>query len=145
MKNPNPTDSKLTWSEEIKVNFFDADPLGIVWHGNYLKYFEIAREAFGRHFGLTYLDVKKQGYATPIVKTITEHKSPLKYGDTARVNVFYHDCDAAKLKFTYRIYNQNELLVCIGETVQVFTNYKTAELSLTFPDFFVDWKKLNGL
>jgi len=39
---------------EIPVRFCEIDPLSIVWHGHYLKYFEEAREAFGRKYGLGY-------------------------------------------------------------------------------------------
>ncbi|HRS08637.1 MAG TPA: acyl-CoA thioesterase, partial [Bacteroidia bacterium] len=61
----------------IKVRFSDTDAMGVVWHGNYLRFFEDAREAFGIKYGLTYLDVYHRGYFTPIVKSSVEHKSPI--------------------------------------------------------------------
>lgn len=138
-------DALLKNTEVILVNFFDADPLGIVWHGNYIKYFEIAREAFGRKFGLTYLDVKKNGFTTPIVKTLTQHQLPLKYGESAHVEISFIKSEAAKLKFNYRIYNNDQKLVCTGETIQVFTDIESGELSLTNPEFFSKWKETHGL
>ena len=68
----------LTSKLERRVQFYECDPLQIVWHGNYLKYFEEGREAFCREHGLSYLDAKKNGYATPIVKSTCEHKLPLQ-------------------------------------------------------------------
>ena len=67
----------LKVSHKIRVRFNETDPLGIVWHGYYLHYFEDGREAFGRKFGISYLDIKKHGFAAPIIKTNTDHKLPL--------------------------------------------------------------------
>ena len=41
---------------EMAVRFNEADPLGIVWHGHYIRYFEDGREDFGKKYGLAYLD-----------------------------------------------------------------------------------------
>lgn len=131
----------LSHTETIKVNFFDADPLGIVWHGNYLKYFEIARESFGRKYGLSYLEIKNHGFAVPIVETSTEHKYPLKYGDSAIIEVNFIDTNAAKLIFTYTITNTDQKLICKGKTVQVFTDIENGELELIAPNFFKRWKE----
>ena len=49
--------TELTVSQQIRVRFNETDPLGIVWHGYYITYFEDGREAFGRQHGISYLDV----------------------------------------------------------------------------------------
>ncbi|UGU15791.1 acyl-CoA thioesterase [Sinomicrobium kalidii] len=137
---------ELSHTTQIRVRFVETDPLGIVWHGNYIQYFEDGREAFGRHHGISYLDQKKHGYATPIVKSGTDHKLPLRYGDIATVKTIYVDSPAAKIVFRYEIYDQQERLVCTGETVQVFVdNMGEGDLSLVIPQFFMDWKKKAGL
>ncbi len=134
----------LSHTDNIRINFFDADPLGIVWHGNYLKYFEIARESFGRKYGISYLDFKKNGLAVPIVETQTKHKHPLKYGDTAIIKVDFINNEAAKLVFLYTITNESNQLICEGKTIQVFTDLETGELELLVPDFFKHWKNKHG-
>ncbi|CAM1349464.1 acyl-CoA thioesterase [Tenacibaculum halocynthiae] len=141
MKKNKETD--LTATYEIRVRFNETDPLGIVWHGNYIKYFEDGREAFGRKYGITYLDVNDYGYVTPIVKSSCEHKLPLKYGEIAKIEVRFIDTLAAKMIFTYEIKNEKDQVVCTGETTQVFLN-KKGELSLNVPSFFEEWKmKMN--
>src|SRR5690606_10778341 len=130
----------------VRVRFVETDPLGIVWHGNYIQYFEDGRESFGRKHGISYLDQKEHGYATPIVKSSTDHKRPLRYGDVATVKTIYVDSPAAKMLFRYEVYNQNNELVCTGETVQVFVDkIGNGDLSLNIPEFFMDWKKKIGL
>lgn len=130
---------KLTMSYKFRVRFNETDPLGIVWHGNYIKYFEDGREAFGRKYGISYLDVQAAGYTTPIVKSTCEHKKSLRYGETGRIETALVDTPAAKMIFLFKIYNEQNELVCTGETTQVFVDDK-GDLSLTYPDFFEKWK-----
>ena len=139
------SNKEISYTNEIRVRFVETDPLGIVWHGNYIQYFEDGREAFGRHHGISYLDQKDNGYASPIVKSMSEHKLPLRYGDVATVKTIYVDSPAAKMIFRYEIYNPEGGLVCTGETVQVFVALDTGNLSFTIPEFFIEWKKKEGL
>lgn len=134
----------LVHHSNFAVRFNETDPLGIVWHGNYITYFEDGREAFGRHFEISYLDIQKSGFVTPIIKSVCEHKFPLKYGDKCRIETTFVDTLAAKMIYKFKIFNQDEKLVCIGETIQVFLDNE-GELMLTFPAFFEQWKKKVGL
>ncbi len=133
----------LTTSTKLRVRFQECDPLQIVWHGNYLKYFEEAREDFGRKHKISYLDVTNQGYATPVIKSVCEHKLPLKYGDEFEVEASFINTPAAKLIFEYKIFSSGKL-ICTGQTTQVFTD-KNSDLVLNNPPFFLDWKKKMGL
>jgi acyl-CoA thioester hydrolase len=143
-KEPYNEASQLTISHDIRVRFNETDPLGIVWHGYYITYFEDGREAFGRHHGISYLDVDQNGFTTPIVKSVCEHKLSLRYGDVARIETTIVDSPAAKMIFVYKIFDRNNKVVAIGETVQVFMN-REGELMLTNPPFFEDWKRKVGL
>jgi len=127
---------------EITVRFNEADPLGIVWHGHYVRYFEDAREDFGKVHGISYLDFYRNGLAVPIVTIQCDYKKPLRYGDSIMVETSYINTTAAKLKFKYRIFDTlHRTLVASGSTLQVFVDAKTFELQLTIPAFFEAWKK----
>ncbi|GGW96933.1 acyl-CoA thioesterase [Salegentibacter mishustinae] len=132
-------EKSLTTITKLKVRFHECDPLQIVWHGNYLKYFEEGREDFGREHGISYLDAKAEGFSTPIVKSVCEHKLPLKYSDSFTVETTFKNSDAAKINFSYKIY-KGDNLICTGKTTQVFLD-KNRELVLNNPPFFLDWKK----
>lgn len=134
----------LTVSKDCEVRFSEVDSLGIVWHGHYITFFEDGREAFGRHHGLDYLAVQAAGYTTPIVKSMCEHKLPLRYGDKFRVETAYVDTPTAKMIFKYKIFNSDNQLVCAGETVQVFLD-KDNTMVLNVPQFVYDWKVKVGL
>lgn len=138
------TNKTLQHTEHFKVKFNQTDALGIVWHGNYIDYFEDGREAFGRHYGISYKDVQNNGFATPIVKTESEHKKPLRYADDAYIVTTFIDSPAAKLLFEFEIFNDKDELVCYGKTTQVFTDFD-GNLIITMPEFFEQWKRKVGL
>ena len=135
---------EISFSEEIRVRFNETDPLGIVWHGHYITYFEDGREAFGRMHGLTYLDMQREGYTTPIVKSSCEHFLPLKYGETFVIKTTFIPEETAKLTYRYELFNQNKELLCSGKTVQVFLDAENM-LSLYKPEFFQKWLTKMGL
>src|SRR5450432_4660393 len=82
----------------VLVRFNEADPLGIVWHGHYIRYFEDGREAFGKDHGLGYLDMYRQGFVTPVVSVQCDYKKSLRFGDSVIVETIYIPCEAAKIK-----------------------------------------------
>ncbi len=139
MKEENTPEKIIKNVHETRVRFNECDPLGIVWHGHYIVYFEDGRESFGKEHGISYLDVQRNGFATPIVKTTTEHFLPLKYGETVRIETTFVNTPTAKMIFRYELFNEENKLVCSGETTQVFIDLE-GNLQLYNPDFFQDWK-----
>lgn len=138
--------AELNNRTEVLVRFNEADPLGVVWHGHYISYFEVGREAFGNMHGLSYLEVYKQGFVTPVVSVHCDFKRPLRYGDGVIVETKYIPTDAAKMKFNYRLFNAaTGELVATGSSVQVFLDKEESLLQLSNPPFFEDWKKRHDL
>lgn len=136
----------LTERADILVKFNEADPLGIVWHGHYVRYFEDGREAFGEKYGLRYLDIYKQGYSVPVVNVQCNYKRSLRYGDRVIVETTYINTPAAKIRFEYKLYNAGTgELVADGSSVQVFLDAETSTLQLTIPPFFQEWKERYGI
>ena len=134
--------TSLSSKTEVLVRFNEADPLGIVWHGHYIRYFEDGREAFGNLYDLGYLEVYKLGYVIPVVSVQCDYKRSLRYGDRVIVETKFIPTDAAKLKFAYRLYNAaTGELVATGSSVQVFLSKEDSVLQLSNPPFFEAWKK----
>ena len=125
----------------LQVRFSEVDSMQIVWHGEYIRYFEDGRESFGRNFGIAYMDVFNSGYTIPMVEVNCQYKFPLKIGDRAIVETRFINSDAAKIIFEYFVFRESgNLLAATGRSVQVFLN-RNFELELVSPDFFVEWKK----
>ncbi|NIJ55127.1 acyl-CoA thioesterase [Dyadobacter arcticus] len=126
---------------EIDIRFSETDAMGVVWHGNYLKFFEDGREAFGRAYGLEYLKIFDRGYFTPIVKSEIDHKAPVFYGQVIKVITRYVPAKSAKIQFEYEVVNMTTRELCaVGKTMQVFLDKETRVLELITPEFYRQWK-----
>lgn len=127
--------------KDIEVRFSEVDSMNIVWHGSYMLYFEDAREAFGRKYGIDYLTIFGNGYYAPLVDIRFSYKSPIIYGMKPQIKIKYRPCDAAKILFDYEIYDMADgSLLATGNSVQVFMD-KEYQLVWTNPDFYEEWKK----
>ncbi|WP_321436266.1 acyl-CoA thioesterase [uncultured Bacteroides sp.] len=135
----------LTDRTSLRVRFSEIDSMQIVWHGEYVRYFEDGRESFGKHYGLGYMDIYGQGYMAPIVDLNCQFKQSLSFGEEAIVETRYINCDAAKILFEYTIYRAtDQKVVATGSTVQVFLNLNK-ELELVNPEFYMEWKRKCGI
>lgn len=72
-------------SVEIEVGFPDLDPMAIVWHGHYLRYFESARVALMRCIGYDYPDMQASGYTWPIIEAKLRYARAARYAQRLRV------------------------------------------------------------
>lgn len=131
----------LTDATRIKIRFSEVDSMRVVWHGQYIRYFEDGREAFGEKYGLSYNDIYNNGYTAPIVDLTCQYKAPLTFGEEAIVETRYIATDAAKIIFEYTVYRSDGVTVAAtGSTIQVFLNNKN-ELELVNPEFYLNWKQ----
>lgn len=137
---------KILESEyEFQVRFSEVDSMGVVWHGNYLKFMEDGREDFGRKFGFGYMDFFSAGFLIPLVNVECSYKKPLSTGETGIIVTRFVETEAAKIIFNYEIYNKEKKdLLFTATTVQVFLDLNR-ELILTPPAFYLNWKKKVGI
>lgn len=132
----------LTHTVKQTVKFSEVDSLRVVWHGNYVRYFEDGREAFGKAYGLGYLDIYEHGLAVPLIDLHVNFKRVLEYGDEAVIETTFVDSPAAKLIFDYTIRSaRHGHVVCTGRSTQVFMEPVGKELHITMPPFMEAWKK----
>ncbi len=74
-----PRDARWTAEITTKIQFYDLDPLQVVWHGNYAKYFEQARCAVLDQIDYNYLRMKESGYAWPIIDMQVRYLQPITF------------------------------------------------------------------
>lgn len=145
MRNENNSRSRpgkrvVEYEVEVNIRFSEVDAMGVVWHGNYLKFFEDAREGFGAQYGMSYMDTYSTGFFVPIVHTDLQYKRPVRFGETIVVKTRLHWTKAAKIIHTYEIREKETgQICCVGKTEQVFLS-KEMELQLFAPDIFENWK-----
>ena len=135
-------DIVLSVTKSFDIRFSEVDSMGVVWHGNYAKYFEDAREEFGRKYDLEYLMMYDKGFFEPIVELSFKYKRPMIYGMKPEVEIIYRPTDAAKIIFDYEIRDAATKEVFVtGHSVQVFMDKDTHLLVLNNPEFYEEWKQ----
>lgn len=133
--------AELKTSVPLKIRFSEVDSMRIVWHGHYAKFFEDAREAFGKRYGLGYMDIYGAGYYAPLVEMSVKYRKPILYDMMPEVTVIYRPTEAAKIVLDYEIMDpESGDLLATGHTVQVFMDLNY-QLVLTNPEFFENWKR----
>lgn len=132
---------ELSETLEFGIRFSEVDSMNVVWHGSYALYFEDAREAFGKKYGLGYMDMFRNGYFAPLVDLRFSYKKPLVYGMRPAVTAVYRPVEAAKIVFDYEIRDKaGGSLLATGHSVQVFTDADHRLVWFT-PPFYEEWKK----
>ena len=110
---------------ELRVRYVETDAMGIVWHGNYFSYFEVARTESLRNTGLpSYRELEESGILMPIVEVGATFHSPARYDDLLRVHVHVETPPRARIRFDYEI-TRGETPVVEGFTVLAFMDAAT--------------------
>ncbi|WP_404995087.1 acyl-CoA thioesterase [Cupriavidus pauculus] len=122
-------------SHEISLTpaFHDLDPMDVVWHGNYLRYFEQARSALLQRIDYDYPQMRDSGYAWPIVDLRVKYVRPLRYGQTVMVRATFVEWEN-RLKIAYEVRDAatGERLTR-GHSIQVAVDLRTQEMQYASP------------
>ena len=120
---------------KIKIPFFDLDPMQIVWHANYLNYFEIARAALFENNGIDlYTFAEKYQLIFPIIKTSTKHVLPLRHNDEIICKATIVDA-YVKLIVDFEIRKATDGKICTrGRTEQVAVKIPGMEMLFSMPE-----------
>ncbi len=131
---------ELRFTKEITVRFSEVDSMGVVWHGSYPLYFEDAREAFGRHYGLGYETFLHNDVYAPIVELSFRYHHIIRYSQRIKITIIYKYTISAKIIFEYEIRDaEDDTLLTTGRTTQVFMD-KQYEMIWYNPKFYEEWK-----
>lgn len=135
----------LKTSKTLDIRFSEVDSMKVVWHGSYMLYFEDAREAFGKEYGLEYMRMADEGYYAPLVDLQFHYRKPITYGMRPRIDIIYRPTLSAKIVFDYEIHDpETEELMASGTSVQVFMD-KNYQLVWSSPEFYEKWKQMWGV
>lgn len=134
--------SLLTESVIIDVPFHDCDPMQVVWHGNYARYFEVARSALLRKMDYDYEDMSNSGYAWPIVDMRVKYIGSARYAQHIKVEANLMEFDP-RLKIDY-------VITCVAtgkkltkaSTTQLAVDMETLELQFAAPEVIL--QKMSG-
>lgn len=109
---------ELWYKTQTRVLYADTDAAKVVYHANYLRYFEIGRAEMFRNFGKSYKNIEDKKIFHPIVKVDMSFHYPAEYDDLLDIYVRPLELETVKFSVDYRILNaENQTLMITGNTV----------------------------
>jgi acyl-CoA thioester hydrolase len=126
------------FSIDISPAFHDLDPMNIVWHGNYVKYLEIARCAMLASMDYDIPQMEASGYAWPIVDMRLKYTRPIVYGQIVVVTCEVVEWEH-RLKVAYQMHDKaTGQLLNKAYTIQVAVDMSTKEMCYQTPQILAD-------
>lgn len=117
----------------IIAQFYDLDPMQVVWHGNYVRYFEQARGILLDKIDYNYPEMERSGYLWPIVDMRVKFVRPVRYQQCLRVEATLVEYEnRLKIGYVCRDADSGEILTK-AHTIQVAVTLSTQELNLESP------------
>ena len=121
-----------------QVAFNEMDPMGVVWHGNYVNYFELARSALLAKIGLTYTDMQQRGHYWPVVKLRCKYIKSATLDQRLAITAELKDyTNSLTMSFIIRDAESGDILTK-GETMQMAVDVRTGSTSIVNPDYFIE-------
>lgn len=132
----------------IEIPFHDVDIMNIVWHGHYIKYFEIARCKLLDEFGYNYVQMKDSGYAWPVIESYVRYVQGIEFQQKIRVRAILKEWEN-RLKIEYQIFDsESDKRLTKGFTSQVAVNIESREMCFQSPQVLLDrltaWSAFKG-
>ena len=125
------------FSTSIRVRYGETDQMGVVYHGNYATYFEVARTEWLRDLGIRYKDMENSGIMLPVISLFFNFVKSAKYDDVLTIYVFLKKRPSVKIEFDYEIYNQNKEKISTGNSILAFMDMKTNK-PIKCPDYILE-------
>lgn len=113
-----------TFETEFRVMYADTDQMGVMHHGSYVKYLEVARTELMRSCGMPYNEMEKAGVMSPILDLNLKYIKPARYDEVLQVQTWISKIKGSRIVFDYVI-NRGDTLLTKASTTLVFLDVKT--------------------
>lgn len=95
---------------KIRVRYAETDRMDVVYHSNYLIWFETARILMLDEIGMPYSEIEARGLFLPVLTVSAEYKSPARFDDQLEIHLFMKKKPRARIHFDYEVRRGDELL-----------------------------------
>ena len=103
----------------VRVRYAETDQMGVVYHSNYIIYFEIGRTEAMRAAGIAYAELEQRGYVLAVIETGARHRGSARYDDELQARTWLREVTKTRLRFEYAVLRGAETLTT-GFTVLAF-------------------------
>lgn len=116
----------FVYESKVRVRYAETDQMGVVHHGNYAQYYELARtECFEACSGMSYESMEADGVMLPILEMHAKFIKPALYNQVLTIKSIVKTLPTVRLNVEYEIYNEANELINTGSTLLVFVNKQT--------------------
>ncbi|MGF1762196.1 acyl-CoA thioesterase [Aliivibrio kagoshimensis] len=128
----------LTAEITLVTSFNDADPMGVIYHGNYFRYFEQARHELMSKIDYSYHQMVESGYSWPIIDTRVKYVKAVPFCHEIRVTATLTEWEN-RLRVDYVVYDaKSGVRMTKAHTLQVAVSIDDAEMCFASPKIFID-------
>ncbi|SFX59596.1 acyl-CoA thioester hydrolase [Thermoactinomyces sp. DSM 45891] len=131
--------SNYVSQSSIQVRYQETDQMGVVYHSNYLVWFEIGRTAYTHDLGYSYRELEKLGVMLPLIEVKANYRAPARYDDEVIVYTTCTEASGSRLIFEYEIKRKrDQVLLTTGHSIHVWVNkeMKRVNMKEKFPDLY---------
>jgi acyl-CoA thioester hydrolase len=121
------------WGEtKLRVRYAETDKMGVVYHSNFVIWFEVGRVELLRQLGFQYSQMESEDNChIPVVDLRVRYKSPAQYDDEIVVRTEIKNVRSSLLHFSYEIFREaNRALLATGETMHIIVNNRLERTAL---------------
>ncbi|RXY99103.1 acyl-CoA thioesterase [Fictibacillus sp. S7] len=129
---------------KVEVRYAETDQMGVVYHANYLVWFELGRTAYIRDLGFSYAQMEKDGILSPVTEIHAYYKKPLTYGQEAFVETWVEEYTGVKVIYGYEIRNSHGDLCITGSSTHVCVkkdSFRPVSMKKYFPEWHLAYEK----
>lgn len=112
-----------THDAAVRPRYAETDQMGVVYHANYLTYFEVGRSEFFRSLGYSYRELEEQGIIFPVIHAEVDYQQPARYDDALRIRTWLTHLKGARLELSYQVLRNDEgseQILARGKTAHAF-------------------------
>ncbi len=105
----------------VTVRYAETDMMGIVYHANYLPWFEVGRTTLLKEIGISYRKLEEEGFRLPVLEVTAKFLRPAVYDDTLEILTVLSERELLRIRLEYEVRRDGELLAT-GSTVHAFVD-----------------------
>lgn len=117
-----------THEHKHRAIYADTDQMGVVYYGNYARFFEIGRTEALRALGIAYADLEKTGIIMPVTRMNTKYLRSILYDEMVTIRTVVKDMPSRIITFHHELKNEKGETLCEAETQLVFMNSATKKI-----------------
>lgn len=122
----------------IEVRYQETDQMGVVYHANYLVWFEIGRTKLIEELGFHYADMEKHNVVSPVIDAHISYKNAIRYGESVIIETWLEKYDGIRSVYGYNVIGENGKVAVTGTTEHVIVKkdtFRPLSLRKAFPDW----------